>query len=85
MSTRSLNSVSVVREAYGGWTVYVRWYASWAFTGEGWIFKLLPPGVDQLSQAIRSNTRYQTSADALAAGKVEVDRKIAGMTLDGPV
>ncbi|MDH6170782.1 hypothetical protein M2282_005960 [Variovorax boronicumulans] len=77
MAVRSLNSSSVVRESYKDWTLHARWYASWAFTSEGWVCKLLPPGVEDTSKAVSTSRRYRTSAEALTAGRAKVDFQLA--------
>lgn len=74
MAFRSLNSQLVVREEYRGWTLYVRWYPSWAMTSEGWLCFPLPPG--ETKKQGPGLGRFGKSEDAIAAGKLWVDRKL---------
>lgn len=74
MAVRSLNSQLVVREEYRGWTLYVRWYPSWAMTSEGWLCYPLPPG--ETKKHGPGLGRFVKSEEAIGAGKRWVDRKL---------
>lgn len=76
MASPSLSSLSVFREVYRDWTLYVRWYSSWGFSSEGWVCKLIPPGTQNVSDAIGSLGRYPSRDAALDAGRRAVNQRI---------
>lgn len=78
MAVRSLNSTSVLREEYKGWTLYVRWHHSFWGAAEGWICKPIAP--QETARTTVSLGRQVTSAAALAAGRAWVDRKVSPLT-----
>lgn len=80
MAVRSLNSGNVLRRAYRGWTLYVRWYplVPGGMAPPGWIVKPIAPG-ERVQSAI-SLGRYRSSDEAFGAGERAVDRKLDGGT-----
>lgn len=72
MAARSLNSQPVVRESYRGWTLYVRWYNSFALAAEGWICYPIAPG-STAAQSVRLG-RYSNREQAMEQGRDWVDQ-----------